>query len=203
MKNSIYKITNPEGKIYIGQANDTDKRFYTYSNLNCKGQTKLYASFLKHGVDNHAFEVLECDINRELLNTRERFFQDKFNAIDNGNLNGLLVSTPTKKRSYSKETLLKMSSTHKGKIVSEETKAKLSLTSKGNKNALGHKHSAETISKMSVSKKGNISKSAPIMYNGKIYSSSKEVASVLGCSRAGVCSMLKGRYANKYNLQYI
>lgn len=40
----IYKITNPKGKVYIGQSIDINERFKTYSYLKCKNQTKLYNS---------------------------------------------------------------------------------------------------------------------------------------------------------------
>ena len=38
----IYKITNPSGKIYIGQSVNIDNRISSYKNLKCKNQTKLY-----------------------------------------------------------------------------------------------------------------------------------------------------------------
>lgn len=55
----IYKITNPNGKIYIGQSHDIDRRFKMYKRLECKGQKYLYASLVKHGYENHSFEILE------------------------------------------------------------------------------------------------------------------------------------------------
>ena len=72
----IYKIVNPKGNTYIGQSNDIKKRFKTYKNLNCKGQTKLYNSFLKYGVENHQFSVIENgDID---LDEKEKFHKQQF-----------------------------------------------------------------------------------------------------------------------------
>ena len=63
----IYKITSPTKRVYIGQSVDIKRRFNQYSNLYCKDQSALYLSLIKHGIDNHLFEVIEeCKI--ELLN---------------------------------------------------------------------------------------------------------------------------------------
>tara|TARA_R110002049_G_scaffold119511_1_gene273762 strand:+ start:934 stop:1545 length:612 start_codon:yes stop_codon:yes gene_type:complete len=201
MKNSIYKITNPEGKIYIGQAADTDKRFKHYKDLNCKTQATLYASLTQYSPSNHTFEVLESNIDKTLLNTRERYYQDKFNSMHEG-LNGCLVNTPTKKKVMSKNARLKMKLNHMGTTGlqhSAETKAKLSQLNKG------RKISAESKAKMSAArkgKKGNNSKM--VMYNGVLYSTVKELAQILGYkSSTYVVSMLKGKSRNKFNLQYV
>ena len=86
----IYKITNPKGEVYIGQSIDIQRRF------NCHGYSKrkngkLNDSFLKYGKENHKFEVIEeCLV--ELLNERERYYQDYYNVLENG-LNKSLIST--------------------------------------------------------------------------------------------------------------
>ena len=53
----IYKITNPKGRVYIGQSLNINRRFATYKIEACKGQTRLYASFKKYGVEKHKFEM--------------------------------------------------------------------------------------------------------------------------------------------------
>jgi len=55
----IYKITNPKGKIYIGQSINIKRRFNEYKRLNCSQQPKIYNSLLKYGSDNHKFEIIE------------------------------------------------------------------------------------------------------------------------------------------------
>ena len=64
----IYKITNPNGKVYIGQSIDLERRLYYYKNLKqSNSQILLNRSFLKYGTVNHTFEIIEeCEI--ELLN---------------------------------------------------------------------------------------------------------------------------------------
>jgi len=59
MSSGIYKITNPNGKIYIGKSWNIEKRWNQYKSLQCKTQPILYASFQKYGVDKHVFEIQE------------------------------------------------------------------------------------------------------------------------------------------------
>lgn len=46
----IYKITNPNGRIYIGQSTDIKFRWGIYRKLKCKDQPSLYNSLKKYGV---------------------------------------------------------------------------------------------------------------------------------------------------------
>lgn len=74
----IYKITNPAGKVYVGQSRDIEKRFKQHK---FKSTNKfLRESILTYGTENHKFEILEeCGVN-ELIE-KERFhikiFADK------------------------------------------------------------------------------------------------------------------------------
>jgi len=104
----IYKITSPSNRVYIGQSINIEKRFKEYSILrNCKLQIKLYRSFLKHGVNNHKFEILEeCLI--EELNDKERYYQDTYLVLKSG-LNCYLTKSKSKTGKASEETKLKMS----------------------------------------------------------------------------------------------
>lgn len=135
----IYKITSPTGRIYIGQSVNIEKRFSSYRRLYVKNnkQTKLYRSLLKHGVDSHTFEVIEeCLV--ELLNERERYWQDFYDVL-NGGLNCKLTKTTDKSGKVSQETLLKMSISQKGKnnwlgkSHTQETKDKISNSHIGKK----------------------------------------------------------------------
>ena len=76
----IYKITNPKGKIYIGQSINIEsrKRIYRYSNSykNSIGP-KLYNSINKHKWENHFHEIIEeCSI--EQLNEREIYWKQYY-----------------------------------------------------------------------------------------------------------------------------
>lgn len=128
----IYKITSPSGKIYIGQSIDILNRIKKYKCLyNCRKQIALYNSFLKYGYDNHVFEIKE-ECNIDLLNERERYWQDFYNVIKKG-LNCKTTTTKSKSGKLSQDTLLKMSKSLKGRIITKEQRIKLSIAGKGRK----------------------------------------------------------------------
>lgn len=124
LKSGIYKITSPSGKVYIGQSVNIALRFSQYKNINStKKQVALNRSFLKHGILNHIFEIVEeCDIL--LLNERERFWQDYYNVLQKG-LNSCLVSTKEKKFVHSETSKSKISESRKGIIFTDEHKQKI------------------------------------------------------------------------------
>lgn len=107
----IYKITNPNGKIYIGQSIHIERRWKEYRKYQrCDKQIKLYNSLNHYGVENHKFEIIEeCDIS--LLNEREIYWGEVYNAL------------------HPKGLCLKLGNAN-GK-VSEETKQKISKANKG------------------------------------------------------------------------
>ena len=168
----IYKITSPTGKIYIGQSVNIRKRMLKYKNLNCKSQSILYKSILKYGWCNHIFEVIEeCDI--ELLNNKERFYQDIFDATGKNGLNCMLTKTNDRSGFHSQETKQKLSEARrkdknsffgkkhkedsllKMKIASSlrrhtpESLEKLRIANTGDKNAMfGRNHTKEAIDKI-------------------------------------------------------
>ena len=149
----IYKITSPSGKIYIGQSLNIKYRFSYYKRNECKNQRRLYNSFLKYGVINHLFEIIEeCEIDQ--LNKRELFWQKYYKTINEKGLNcfyttdenghreisektKLKMSLAQKGRKHSEETKLKISESNKGKIISEESKIKASQSKKGCKGLSG------------------------------------------------------------------
>jgi len=56
---SIYKITNPIGKVYIGLTSNVKRRKAAYKGLECKSQALLYKSINKYGWVNHDFEIID------------------------------------------------------------------------------------------------------------------------------------------------
>lgn len=117
----IYKITNPNGKIYIWQSINIEKRFVTYKRLSCKNQTRLYNSLKKHGYENHLFEIV-CECLETELNDKERFYQDLYDVLGNKGLNCFLTKSKDKSGKGSKElTEKKKKFRH-----SEESKIKIS-----------------------------------------------------------------------------
>lgn len=102
----IYKITNPTGKIYIGQSTNIERRRTEYFNKNkCKKQAALYFSLTKYGFSEHIFEIVE-ECAAEDLNVRERYWQDYYNVLQEG-LNCRLTGTGDRSGVFSKESLKK------------------------------------------------------------------------------------------------
>tara|TARA_R110000868_G_scaffold406567_1_gene687120 strand:- start:479 stop:931 length:453 start_codon:yes stop_codon:yes gene_type:complete len=96
----IYKITSPSGKIYIGQSVNIKRRIeqHKYSKL----ITPLCRSFNKYGFENHKIETIEqCDV--KLLNERERYWQDYFDATGAFGLNCILTKSNDKSGSWGSE----------------------------------------------------------------------------------------------------
>lgn len=134
MSIGIYKITNPKGKIYIGQSINIEKRWKYYSSQyhnKLDKQNKLFNSFKKYGVDNHKFEILEeCDIDK--LNEREIYWGGYFNCID-PNI-GLNLRELGKQGQWTEEAKKKLSESQTGRLRhTPESKAKISAALKGTK----------------------------------------------------------------------
>lgn len=94
-KSGIYKIENPKGSIYIGQSKNVDERLSRYKKLQCcKFQLLLYRSFLKYGVENHTFEVLEKgEFTKEDLNKLEKEYIIKYNSFRKLNKLGMNLTS--------------------------------------------------------------------------------------------------------------
>lgn len=146
----IYKITSPIGKIYIGQSVNIHTRKLKYKNLLCISQCKLYSSFIKHGFNNHKFEIIhEC--LPEQLNGLEKYYVDLFQTF-NSKFGMNLKDGGGSKVKHSEATKLKMRKPHKkGHKLSEEQRENC------RKRMLGKRPSEETRKKLSESHKGQVS----------------------------------------------
>ena len=174
----IYKITNPKGKIYIGQTISLEHRIWAYSSCNCKKQIKLYNSIKKYGWENHNLTVLKIVLEEE-LNIAERYYQDIFNVLSKNGLNCRLTGTKELSGKINKETILKRKEYWKNnpRTHSEETKLKMSISRSGRKN------------------------NGKQIYNSKkkiIYKSIREAALDININSQTLTNMLNGRQKNKY-----
>lgn len=158
----IYKITSPNGYIYIGQSRDLKSRLTSYKRL-ChrhKVQTRLYNSFVKHGPENHIFEVIhECKI--EDLNTLEQYyikFYDCFDTPHGMNLTSggdftFIMSEESRRKQSERMKKQKLSPEHLAKLIA------------GNKNKPYKPLSVEHKKKLSNSLKG---RKMPASYSKKL-----------------------------------
>lgn len=85
----IYKITNKvNGKSYIGQAIDIDKRIRQHINDSNNPKRREYnyplsKAYRKYGIANFQITILE-ECSKEELNEKEIYYIKKFNSKDNG-----------------------------------------------------------------------------------------------------------------------
>jgi predicted GIY-YIG superfamily endonuclease len=132
MNIGIYKITNPKGKIYIGQSIDIERRFKEYKKLTCKKQPKLYNSLQKYGVENHKFHIIEeCFI--EQLNEKETYWKKYYLIQFKEDWNNILFCNL-----YD----------NGGGPLSKETKLKMSISASGKPKNHGHKISITKMKKV-------------------------------------------------------
>ena len=207
----IYKITNPNGKIYIGQSVNALERLNHYKRLDCKEQPKIYNSLKKYGIEKHTFEVIHfCNVDE--LNYFERYYQELYDVIKKG-LNCRLTSTTDKSGYFSEETKLKMSIAQKGRIISEKSRIKMSKTRKGTRfgveNPFFNKnHTLQSKQKISEKLKGtrlgmknHQSKVILDINTGVFYYSVNDLSKYLDYSKSYISEMLRGKKNNK--TQYI
>lgn len=83
----IYKITNNlNGKCYVGQSIDIHYRWYTHKNPKTWAANKgkaLYCAFIKYGIENFTFEIIE-ECSRSKLDIREKYWVQHFNSYGKG-----------------------------------------------------------------------------------------------------------------------
>ena len=144
----IYKITNPKGRVYIGQSMCIRSRWNLYKNYHCKTQPMLYRSLNKHGLENHTFEILttcsECE-----LNDLERYYQDVYNVLDkNCGLNLRLTASSDRSGRMSEEHKRNLSNALKNSEKFREARKRDAEKRKG------IPLSKETIEKLSIARKG-------------------------------------------------
>lgn len=214
----IYKITSPNGKIYIGQSIKIERRFTTYKlNKEKNNQPRLYGSFKKYGVEKHKFEILEqCNI--EELNSKERYYQDLYSATGKNSLNCVLQKTSGFNCFISLETRKKMSKAQLGRKVSDETKIKLSLAHSGKKLSKDHKEklrlkligrvghtkkaSEETKAKCRLNSTSHLSKIVLDTQTGVFYNSAKEVSDLYEIKQSTFRCKLNGTSKNNTQFKY-
>jgi group I intron endonuclease len=144
----IYKITNPEGKIYIGKSVNLQSRKNDYKRLDCKGQILIFRSLKKYGWENHKFEIIEeCSLDK--LNKRETHWGKFYNTLEEG----LNLKLGEGKNTYSRSSRKKMSMSKKGTKDSLETKQKKSEAAKGKIKTKEHRQNLSKSSTKSFGRK--------------------------------------------------
>lgn len=152
----IYKITNPSGKVYIGQSWDWSMRIAFYRTGNCKTQIGVYSSLKKYGYDNHKFEIiceLPEDVEQKVLDSYEVLYWQFYKDCKVLMLN---CREPGRGGKLSEEAKQKLSECRIGKKLSEKHKERVAETNRSSEERLkrsvalkGHFVSEETKRKIS------------------------------------------------------
>lgn len=146
MKSGIYKIVNKvNGKIYVGQSIDIKRRWRSHKFASKTGNTHLYRSFRKYGLDNFEFIIIAL-IPKYALNQYEISYINYYSATDQSKGYNLTCGGEYPKVLL-KEHRQNISKTNKGHKCSEETKKRISESN------AGKRRSEETKQKMSYIKK--------------------------------------------------
>lgn len=213
----IYKITNKiNGKSYIGQSINIERRFREHKYISSETNQSLIKAYKKYGRENFEFEMLEkCTL--ENLNQREMFYiktlKPQYNRTSGGDGSPKhIVSEKTRKilSQKAKEQWNRLPEEEKqriikhnlkkpkiGHLVSKETREKL------RQHNLGKKQSKETIEKrkqtfIEKKKSGyiqtneNHKKKVICIETGEIFESLKEATKKYNLTT--LCGHLKGKY---------
>lgn len=187
----IYKITNPKGKIYIGQSIDIERRFKEYQDLRaCKDSKKLYYSLTKYEPKNHIFEVLE-ECEEKFLEEREVYYINLYNSIQKGlNIkNGSKPQWTNKKRPTHSQWLLKNGS---GLSYEREKKHLNALSKRSKKQWDDEEWKKETSHKIKEGKNNpkakKYQKSVICITDNTIYKSTKEASKQYNISLGFLCN---------------
>lgn len=224
----IYKITNKiNGKFYIGQSVDIERRFMEHKTPHGT-ITSIKLAMRKYGKENFLFEVIE-ECSEEDLNEREMYWiatlKPQYNRCSGGTgSKNHHVSQETreelsqKSRAYwdrlpdeKKQAILNnLTGPTVGHSVSEETREKLRAAN------LGKKQSIETIEKRKEAfrrKKENgyvrtnawCKKQVICVETGAVFDSVKDAAEWVGCNPTSVSGNLKKRYSTckGFHFEYV
>ncbi len=138
----IYKITSPNGSVYIGLSNDVYLRIHScYRLMSCKGQKKIYHSLKKYSVENHTFEIIHIlktdDLSKSEiiseLNKLEAHYVLLFNSYSDDNKFGLNLTRGGDSMELTQETWDRINNSKKGRKQSPETVEKRAGKLRGRK----------------------------------------------------------------------
>jgi len=135
MNGTIYKITAPSGRSYVGQTWDLNRRLAEYRSGKTRTQRALHNAIAKHGWHNMRFSILACGIRTQ-------------DALDKSEVAFIAIIGALAPHGYNLMT------GGDGGMPCAETRARLSAAHKGNQHRLGIPHTAEARAKISAGNKG-------------------------------------------------
>ena len=138
MKYSVYKLTFPNNKVYIGMTSREPKKRWNYG-FGYKKNKNMFSDILKYGWKNIKKEIIEEYESKEVAYQKEIDLIKEYQSINdkygyNKSTGGIASKKGTKMSDSNKKMLLqrlKGNKYHLNKLHSETTKQKLSLIQKG------------------------------------------------------------------------
>jgi group I intron endonuclease len=150
MKQYIYKLTAPNGKVYIGKSHNPTRRLQEHGRDSLTRDSKLYHSIRKYGWDSFTKEIVfEAECSEVLINRMERLYIAMYDSLRNG-LNMTSGGDGFVGARHSDSAKAKMSATRKGRKLPPEHVAKIAAS----RVAGGYSHSEETRSKIARARLG-------------------------------------------------
>jgi len=158
----IYAIENIiSGRVYVGSSTNVKRRWSEHQSLlqNSKHHSiRLQRSWAKHGASAFVFRLLES-APLERLTEREQHWMTELSAADlKLGFNVLPNAGTPKGRTFSPETIAKMSASQRGRVLSVETRAKIGAKSIGRtltdaqKAVISKRHAGKVLSPDTIAK---------------------------------------------------
>ncbi len=133
----IYGLRNKiDGKWYVGQSWNVQKRWREYERYDCESQPKLYKALKKYRYDTFEKRIIEwCDrdIPQEMLDIKETSWIHHLNSVEHG----YNLRSGGSRGKHSEETKQKL----RHRVITDATRKKISLNRRGRKLSAGHKQS--------------------------------------------------------------
>jgi|SRR5579872_2931347 len=140
----VYKHTAPNGKSYIGQTFNYQRRCWEHQRPS--KSRAFYNAIQKYGWNNFKHEILKDGLTLEEASFWEEFYIKYFNTIKP---NGYNIRAGGNNSRVHEETKIKIGNANRGRIKSEEERKKLATWN-------GKKHTQEQKDKIGKAHKGKI-----------------------------------------------
>jgi len=209
----IYKITNPKGKVYIGQSINIHQRHQNHKSYSGIG-IKLKNSYQKYGFENHQIEIIEeCSV--ELLTEKEKYWIQHYDSVKKGlnsKLGGVSGYRDTDWKERHLEGLMKCWENKEG-YWKDKKREDHSMWLKENGSGLSYKRTQEHKNNLSqmmkevwknkkeeITKKikqnkiGKKTKKVICNETKKVYNSINECSIDVKISKGNICRFCKGTY---------
>ena len=209
-KSGIYQIRNlVNDKVYVGSAVNLHRRkreHFTRLENNKHPNIKLQRAYNKYGSNNFIFEVIEIVDNKEFILSREQYYIDHLNVVNEGyNINPTAGSNLGMQ--WSDEVKAKISNTLKGNIP--WNKGLTNTCQKGripwNKGKSMNLSSESINIKREKGRNTSLCKKVICLETGDIFKSASEAAKVYECCNNNISACCTGRRktAGGYHWKYV